>query len=81
MAMKYIVIKTHLGKVPVMFSGILSHDDVARALSKPMKIISAGFVDIVDGVVSAHGHSSSLGIQSDPRDSALIEQYLYESEY
>jgi len=81
MAMKYIVIKTHLGKVPVMFSGILSHDDVARALSKPMKITSAGFVNIIDGYVSAYGKSYSLGIKSDPLDSALIEKHLYNSEY
>jgi len=45
-----------------------------------MKITSAGFVDIVDGYVSAHGHSSSLGIKSDPRDSEIIESYLLEPE-
>jgi hypothetical protein len=60
MAMKYIISDTG---IPVVFSELQQHRDVARAMFK--KVVGAGFCYIAeDRMVTCYGESISLGIKS-----------------
>lgn len=75
--MKYIIFTGTLHAEPVIFPMVQQHDDMAEALKDRCgKPVSAGFVDITDGVMSAHGESDSLGISSRPQDSQIINLFL-----
>lgn len=84
--MKYIVVETKNAtggtqETPIIFSDLVSHDEVARKFFKP---ISAGFLSINKEMgeckeeyrVSAYGKSVSLGVSSRTEDKALIERHL-----
>ena len=64
-------------KVPIIFSGLTKHSDVAGTRN----VVSAGFVSIFvnkDNNVqfNAYGHSVSLNLSSQPEDSTIINQLL-----
>ena len=79
--MKYLIIKKHGLELPVIFSEIESHDEVANKLNVLSDLVSAGFCRFEmdengDGTaalsVRCWGKSVSLGIQSRPEDEFLI---------
>lgn len=71
---KYIVID---GRVPVVFSGVLTHKDVANSLASRDLITSAGFAYITsDGQYATYGRSESLNIDSAETDSRLLNSQL-----
>lgn len=72
---KYIVIDE---MIPIIFSEILTHADVARALCNSMqKVTSAGFVYInSNGQYSTYGDSFSLKIKSAPGDARLLNSTM-----
>lgn len=81
--MKYLIIKKRGLELPVIFSEIESHDEVAKKLNvfSDTELVSAGFCRFEmdengDGTaalsVRCWGKSVSLGIQSRPEDDYLI---------
>ena len=51
-----------------------SHDDFALEL--PGKPIRAGYAVVDSGRWSVYGVSTSLKLESDPRDAELLEEYM-----
>jgi len=74
--MKYIVIRGYLDEMPIMFHRSISHADMAASVSAMGRPVSAGFIDIVDGIVSPHGKSDSLSLASRPEDGMMLEDLL-----
>lgn len=87
--MKYIVLRTTSGEVPVVFPPIVQHRVMAAGfIEAGMRVVSAGFVrirgrrhdDTTDDTMSVvcSGRSQGLGLQSRPdRDAALIQASLH----
>lgn len=74
--MKYIVFKTPRGEAPVLFPHEFTHSWVAGEL-KPLTVVSAGFVEMTDGLPRCFGHSSSLNVASrGQQDTALVLAHL-----
>ena len=75
--MKYIKLKS--GSI-IIFTGDLSHFDIAADLGGKNNVESAGFVKVYpekDALnVSAFGESYTLKVKSDPTDAVLIERRL-----
>jgi hypothetical protein len=65
--MKYVIVGRH--ENVVLFSEVLTHAEVARRIGP---VVSAGFY--TKG--SAYGRSESLGIESRPQDTEIIESFL-----
>lgn len=66
--MKYIVFERTGFREFVIFSGTLSHKEIARDILGPLakdKVVSAGFVDFKESP-TFFGESESLGVKSDP---------------
>lgn len=81
MKAKYIIVECHGLEVPIVFSPILQHNDVAGH----RKVFGAGFchlgIDVNDKRCwTVHGRSISLGINSRPEDAAILNDRL-ETEY
>ena len=72
--MKYIMIDGYLDEQPVLFPKSISHDVMASNLSHMGQVVSAGFVDMVDGELSAYGESTSLGIKAREIDTHIINK-------
>ena len=76
---KYIVIEQGLGTpVPIVFSQLLVHDDVARALGG--KVIGAGFCQIEGNQYICYGESTSCRIKSRLKEDAEILNRLLGTE-
>lgn len=81
-SMKYILVEhedefngRHLS--PVMFPQSMIHKDVFNGLRFTMrirKVVSAGFVNVVEDMVETVGRSESLDVDSRPEDAQLIER-------
>lgn len=72
---KYIVIDGHLGPMPVVFSDLLGHADVAAALRG--KVVGAGFCFIKDNKYRCWGESISLRVKSrEVEDERILNKYL-----
>lgn len=73
---KYIVIEKSFAEVPVVFSDILQHADVARALGG--NVVGAGFCFITpEGRYKCYGESISCRVASrTTQDSAILNQLL-----
>jgi len=86
--MKYIIVDTMGLEVPILFSELLNHSDVARGY----KVVAAGFVSISSSVdtndsgyspkyiieVDCYGESTTLGIKSRGiLDDDIIDDHLY----
>ena len=74
---KYIIVISHELEVPIVFSKILQHNEVAGG----RKVVGAGFchlsIDINDKRCwSVSGHSISLGIKSRPEDAEILNERL-----
>ena len=65
---KYIIIKGGGLELPVVFSPLLKHSDVAKGFV----IAAAGFCDISNNEVACWGKSVSLDIESRPVEDAYL---------
>jgi hypothetical protein len=76
--MKYIVYDNGMYSAPVIFPDSEDHGEFAfRIVNKREDVLSAGFVEIVDGKARAFGRSTSLQLEADSeRDSHLINRML-----
>lgn len=86
--MKYIMLEVDHGngfkvRYPVIFPDHLVHADVASALIwgsddlQKATVTSAGFCSSLELAADYHGRSVSLGVDSDPGDSAFIRMRDY----
>jgi hypothetical protein len=73
MKSKYIILKCSGLEVPLVFSPMLIHADVARG----KKVRSAGFCELgPDGRWVVGGDSTSLKLSSRPQDAAILNTHL-----
>lgn len=76
---KYIIIQhnQHL-TVPYIFSDLMNHDQIARAVANSMYpiVIGAGFCYVEDGLYVCYGKSESLQVESQPGDSDTLNALL-----
>lgn len=75
---KYIIYDTGMNVVPVIFSELQTHAEVAQAFYAHNKVIGAGFVFIdKDGKYACYGESVSLKVKSrGEEDSKFLNKYL-----
>ena len=76
MTTKYIVIK-HPGYATdtiIMFPDYIPHKDFYNDYDVHGKVVSAGFILLLDGEFICHGDSISLDVNSRPEDSALANK-------
>lgn len=74
---KYVVLSIGGIELPVIFSDLMTHADVARPLcAQRGEVVSAGFCHINDGTYTCYGESVSLKLKSRPEDSAILNRYL-----
>ena len=77
MAMKYVVMKTSRGEIPIVFATSLYHNYVAGQLGGASHVVSAGFVRHTQMGIECYGGSSSLGIKArGERDTQLVRNHL-----
>lgn len=74
MRMKYIVVNQNGIRIPVLFGDALNHCDVAFQVQ--LQVLSAGFVQILDGQVRTYGKSVSLNLVPNLQDEELITATL-----
>lgn len=88
--MKYIIIDNGLEELPFIFSDLVNHNDMERALQRLVHgdTVSAGFVvikqDPVEGTIEptlqvsfgCYGESISLDLKSRPEDSDVLNRVL-----
>lgn len=73
--MKYIIVDNGMYDAPVIFDIGVDHFDMARNIVG--QVISAGFINILDGRIHCYGESHSLCVKSRPEeDSNLINSML-----
>ena len=70
--MKYIIIDQGYAEVAVLFDVSINHSD----MHVDAAIVSAGFVDIVDGKAHCFGMSESLDMDSRPELDSKLVNYL-----
>lgn len=74
--MKYIIFEDFAGHpAPILFPSRISHGEM-RELVPYSSVLSAGYVEAVDGAFRVHGHSVSLGVKSRPQDLEIIVRHL-----
>uniref|UniRef100_A0A7C4AHV0 Uncharacterized protein n=1 Tax=Fundidesulfovibrio putealis TaxID=270496 RepID=A0A7C4AHV0_9BACT len=74
--MKYIIFEDFAGHpAPMLFPGRVSHQEM-RELVPYSSVLSAGYVEVTDGVFRVHGQSVSLGVKSRPEDLEIIARHL-----
>jgi hypothetical protein len=66
---KYIVTESVGFKTAIIFPEIVPH---ANAVREGVKPLSAGFAEIRDGRILAHGQSTSLNLASKPGDAQIL---------
>jgi hypothetical protein len=75
---KYIIVQAPEGEVPLLFPRSFLHRYIA-GLVRPMPVVSAGFVTVVDGNAHCYGMSAGLKLRSRPEhDTALVRAFLSE---
>lgn len=76
--LKYIVVEQNGIKIPILFDDTLSHDCFKSIFNDD--IVSAGFfnADVKNGkiVVATFGRSISMKMESQAKDTTLIEKFL-----
>lgn len=74
---KYVIIKKGSFSLPFVFSELINHADVARALDTGGGVVGAGFCHIdKNGQYVCYGESISLRIKSGPGDAAILNEFL-----
>jgi hypothetical protein len=61
---KYVILKIGTLDVPFVFSGLMNHADVARALGGIDKVVSAGFCCSNSETWTCYGESVSCAVKS-----------------
>ncbi len=63
---------------PFLFNAATDHSQFASMVTHGQldKVISAGFVEIVDGKVQCFGNSNSLKLKAEVGDTELIARFL-----
>jgi len=75
MAMKYVMLRLDGGELlPLLFPEFMQHSHMAQSV--PATVVSAGRVDLENGMIAAHGLSSSLNVSSREEDSGIIQAYF-----
>jgi hypothetical protein len=75
MAMKYVMLKLDGGELlPLLFPEFMQHSHMAQTV--PATVVSAGRVDLENGMIVAGGASSSLNVSSRDEDSGIIQAYF-----
>lgn len=76
-SMKYIMVLTPSGEAPFIFPDFIGHRQfVIDQQINPRHVISAGFVQLVNGKIDAHGRSHELNLAAKEGDSALISRAM-----
>jgi hypothetical protein len=70
MPMKFVILQTQNGEMPILFPDTLFHDQVEEAFDHD-GVISAGFISFAEGKLSCDGESESLGIQARGEDDEI----------
>jgi hypothetical protein len=75
MAMKYVMLRLDGGELlPLLFPEFMQHSHMAQSV--PATVVSAGRVDLENGMIAAHGLSNSLNVSSREEDSGIIQAYF-----
>jgi hypothetical protein len=75
MPMKYVMLRLDSGELlPLLFPEFMQHAHMAQSV--PATVVSAGYADLEDGKIIAHGASSSLNVSSREEDSGIIQAYF-----
>jgi len=74
--MKYIMYDRGGIETPILFPQFIEHDNMAMMVVPNKKLISAGFVKLIDGKAVVAGHSHSLNLKSRSEDSQIIQDFL-----
>lgn len=67
---KYIIVDKEGIEIPIVFSSLLLHNNVALALG--YKVVSAGLCEIMNDSYNTFGESFSLGVKSRGKEDADI---------
>lgn len=75
---KYIILELGGMVLPIVFTDLLAHADVARPLcAQRGEVIGAGFCYINEcGTYTCYGESVGLKVKSRPEDSDILNRYL-----
>ena len=70
--MKYLIVEDFSGQeVPFIFPRRVDHSDMREQLPYT-RVLSAGYVDIVDGAFRCHGGAPELQVSARNEDAAII---------
>lgn len=72
--LKYIIIRTEIGEMPILFPETVLHKHAVDG--RENKPVSAGFWELHAGTVHAFGRSDSLGLASRGEDAQIIADAL-----
>ncbi len=77
MDMKYISYDNGMYDDIVIFSSSRSHQEMVDSLNiKKEDLLGAGFISMGDGKFYCHGRSTTLGLNSRPNDSKIINKFM-----
>ena len=78
MKSKYIIADIGICVVPIVFSELMAHNDMADSMRvTPERVLGAGFCYIENNKYVCYGHSISLGVSSREKvDSDFLNKYL-----
>ncbi len=72
--MKYLIMEDFSGQpVPFIFPRRVDHTDMREQLPYG-KVLSAGFIELKDGVLRCHGGHAELNAEARSEDVAIIEE-------
>ena len=75
--MKYVVIADELHDQPYLFSYTLQHQEFVNRMGVDhSRVVSAGFVAVINNKFKAYGKSVSLGRASRPEDTDIINRMM-----
>ena len=77
--MKYIIFEDFAGQaIPFIFPHKVAHADMREQMPYS-KIISAGYVELVDGKFRCHGGDAELNLPAREDDAACITEFFTQS--
>jgi hypothetical protein len=75
MGLKYVIVNDGALELPIVFSDILIHAEVAL---RYRNVVGAGFLTVGDNEVNCYGESLSLGVKSRGEvDTKIVNRYLF----
>lgn len=74
---KYIIVDTGMAIAPIVFTELLTHADVARAIAPHGTVMGAGFCYVEKNAYVCYGESVSLEVKSrGEADSKILNKFL-----